>query len=130
MQADTVQELIDRLREGPCSLEETRALACHPAALVRVNAIDRLGRLASTEEVAIDDLRRAATDAVNQTQLMGTTRVAHVALATLLRVGTDVADQTAQELIDDWPESDKQDLLWYLQSEGLPVGQTSAPGTN
>jgi hypothetical protein len=92
------------------------------AALVRVNAVDAVGRLAMEDESLLDDLVAAARNPRNQTILMGRVRISHVAIANLLRVGTQRAKTLVAQLLEERDPEDRDDLLWYLQSEGLCHG--------
>jgi HEAT repeat protein len=91
----------------------------HPSILVRANAAEAIGRLADQPDQFVADLARAATDPVNSALLMGTIRVAHVAVAALVRLGTPRALAEAQLLIQQWPEPERGDLFRYLRSEAL-----------
>jgi hypothetical protein len=52
---------------------------------------------------------------------MGTISVAHVAVGCLLRVATSKAFEAAKALLRAWPEPDRTDLTWYLESEAAAV---------
>lgn len=118
-----MQNLIDRIRAGRVTTEELRCLTQHPAALVRVNAIEMLAQKGNGDEQLLDDLRIAAVAAVNQVCLMGTVRVGHVAIGSLLRIGSARALTIANDLIESRTEPERTDLLSYLHSEGFaPIG--------
>ncbi len=119
MQTDPLGPLIERLKIDDMPISELRQLLDHGAILVRVNAIDAVARRALQDAALVDDLQRAATAPQNSARLMGTVAVSHVAVAALLRVGTPQASEVARQLMAKWPESDREDLLWYLRSERL-----------
>lgn len=117
---DRLNEIIGRLKDERFTTEEVRALLGHASILVRVNALKALSRRARDDESLIDDLADAARDATNSTRLLGPT-VAQVAVACLLEVGTERAKEEARRLVDEWPEPDRSDLLWLLQSQSLSL---------
>jgi HEAT repeats len=125
MISKSVQIVIDHLRSDACSVDDLRAALKHSSAAVRANAIEALAAKDGDDDF-IDELRQAAVDSANQVRLMGTISVGHVAVASLLRIGTEEAERAAHELINHWPEPDRHDLLWYLQSEGLLVAEPAA----
>jgi hypothetical protein len=116
-----VQDLIDRMHRGEVPIDELHRLTAHPAALVLVNAIEMLGQKANGDPQILDDLRNAAMAEINQVCLMGTIRIAHVAIACLLRIGSERALTIANDLISSRPEPERSDLMRYLQSEGLAL---------
>jgi hypothetical protein len=116
-----VQELIDRLRGSGMLLDEIRPHLHHGAALVRSHAIEAMaGKLQANPEV-LPELLEAVVDPANSIRLMGTISVAHVGVASLLRASCDEARQGVKRLLATWPQPDRDDLLWYLESEGLSV---------
>jgi len=115
------QQMTDRIRGNECSIEELTDCIRRGGLLVRTNALEALVIHAQKKEDLIDELVAAASDPINQTRLMGTVSVAHVAIACLLRVGTSKSFEKARALIQSWPEPDRTDLIWYLRSENLPV---------
>jgi HEAT repeat protein len=122
-----IDPLIKRLNSDQVSRSELRELLNHRAALVRVNAVEAIGRLARHDETLVDDLRAAAVDPKSAVRLMGTIAIAHVAVACLLRIGTPKAVAIVRDLLAQWPEPDRSDLLWFVKSEGLGVHAESAP---
>jgi hypothetical protein len=120
---ESVQNLIDHLRSDECSLKELRAALAHSSAVVRANAIEALAANSDRDADRIDELRRAAVASENQVRLTGTISVGHIAVASLLRIGTEAANRAAHELLNQWPEPDRHDLLWHLQSESLLVAE-------
>lgn len=116
-----VQELIDRLRDGRMLLEEIRPHLHHPAAIVRSHAIEAIAAKLQTNPEVLQKLLEAVVDPANSIRLMGTISVAHVGVASLLRSSTEEARQAAKRLVATWPQPDRDDLLWYLKSEGLSV---------
>lgn len=117
-----LQGLVDRVKSGMMRTEEVRDLLHHASPLIRANALEALVAPAKRDGELVDELAAAASDPANKVHLMGTISVAHLAVGCLLRVGTAEARQTAQALWSTWPERDRTDLTWYLESEGLQVG--------
>ena len=114
---ENFQWIVDRLKNEETSIKETQELLHHPSSVVRVNAVDALARRSRDGLELIEDLVTAAKHPKNDTPLMGTITVAHVAVASLFRVGTQKALAAGKQLLDEWPEPDRSDLLWYLKSE-------------
>ncbi|MBY0395733.1 MAG: hypothetical protein K2X91_04580 [Thermoleophilia bacterium] len=115
----TASESVRRLRSGDATAAEIVSALADPSIVVRANALEALTPHARLDPALLDRLAEAATSPENATRLMGTISVAHVAVAALLRVGTPGAEAAARRLLEDWPEPDRSDLLWYLSTEGL-----------
>jgi len=115
----SIQPLIDQLKNDQVSTSELRALLDHKSILVRANTLASIARHVHQDEELVNDLVRAAIDPKNTVQLMGTITVAHEAVAALFRAGTPRAVTAGQQLLIAWPDPNRRDLLWYLQSEGL-----------
>lgn len=67
---------------------------------------------------------KAMIEAIDQPQNMterirGTVSVSHVGVASLLEAEQPQALIAAADLINQWSEPDKSDLLWFLNAEGL-----------
>jgi hypothetical protein len=116
-----LQGLVDRVNSGMMPTDEVRGLLHHQSPLVRANALEALVAPAQHDRGLLDELIAAASDPANRVRLMGTISVAHVAVACLLRVGTAEALEAVKTLWSAWPEPDRTDLTWYLESEGLQV---------
>jgi hypothetical protein len=116
-----LQATIDRILGGQVSGPELLAfIASHPSPLVRANAIGQLpraGDLPPTQIAAA--LEIAATDPAHRFRLMGIITVGHLAVAALFRV-SGMAERAAA-LVSGWPEPDRQDLVWFLRSEGISI---------
>ncbi len=117
-----LQGLVDGLRSGSISTEQVRDLLHHPSPLVRANALEALVVPAKHDRRLMEEIAAAASDPANRVWLMGTISVAHVAVGCLVRVGTIDALEAAKALWSAWPEPNRTDLTWYLESEGLQVG--------
>jgi len=118
---DTIESTIEYLKGDSVSPEDAIRCLEHEAALVRVNAVDALGRLATRHDHLVDQLVAAIRDPRNRTVLMGTVTVSHVAVANLVRVGTERARSAAAQVLGEWTGDDRDDLLWHLRSEGLSI---------
>jgi len=118
MTSESVQESIDRIRTGELPMSNLIKYLSHRSPLVRVNAMEVLA-LRGEDSEASDALREAAADPRNRTRLFGTVTAADVAIACLMRIGTDSAVKAAAGLVSRHQEPHRSDLLWYLRSEGL-----------
>jgi hypothetical protein len=117
----TIEMLVDRLKELSASRQEVLDSLEHDAALVRVNALEAVARMAQDDESLIPAIAQAAMNECNNVRLLGTTTVRHVALGCLLCIANDSARRAAADIIEKWPADDRTDLQWYLDSEGISL---------
>lgn len=122
----SLQEVVDRIRHGNVNVAELQKLLRHPSPLVRANAIEAWARHSQGDN-AVAELVAAARDAANRVRLMGSTTVADVGIAALLKIGTDRSIVAAHDLIAERVEPERSDLVFYLQSEGLLVTADVGP---
>lgn len=115
---ENIQDVVTALVKGETPLGDIRAHLRDPRAVVRANASTALVAHAKTDDGLIELVVAAAKNPINEIRLMGTISVAHVAVGCLYQVGTPTALEAAAELLATWPEPDRSDLRWYLQSEG------------
>jgi hypothetical protein len=54
-----------------------------------------------------------------RSRLIGTVTVSHMGLAALLRYGGAKDKEATRELLKNWPEPDREDLLRFLKGESL-----------
>lgn len=120
-----VERITERLQSGKASLAEVQQFLRHSSAIVRSNALGALARYAERDLRLLDEFVAVARDPQNDARLMGTISVAHEAVAWLLRIDGDVAVEKANRLVESWPDPDRDDLIWYLSSEGLLVSEAS-----
>lgn len=113
------QELIAKMGSKLLTFEETCRLVLHTSPIVRANALMHLISHVNHTDSVEGILKLAAMNPDNRYILMGTISVAHVAVACLLRMGTQSGTAMANELLQAWPESDRSDLIWNLQSEEI-----------
>jgi hypothetical protein len=99
-----------------------KAIEClhHPAALVRVNAIWAIGRMAPEDPTLLVEIQRAFEDPLNQTPLLGGVKVAHIAVEALVRIGSVKSRALALALLEK-SGPDRDTIIWHLQSEGLKL---------
>jgi hypothetical protein len=64
-----------------------------------------------------------------QHKLAGTVSIAHWALGCMLDCGHTAARVAANNAIRDWPETDREDLEWYLNSRGAESGSEIGDGS-
>lgn len=117
--AATAQSIVDRLKMPDVSQDEVLEYLQHDAALVRVNAIKAAARLAKDNDRLIAIVANEAQQPQNTVRLLGTATVGHVAVGCLFRIGSPDATRRAMQLVAGWPEDEREDLVWYLKSEGL-----------
>ena len=117
-QADAL-ELVVKLGSKLLTFDETCGLVLHPSPVVRANALMHLITHADHTDSVESNLKLAVMNPDNRYILMGTISVAHVAVACLLRMGTQSGTATANELLQAWPEPDRSDLIWNLRSEEI-----------
>jgi len=118
---DGVEITIGLLHHDQTSSGDLRAFLDHKAALIRVNAIMAIGRKIKEDTSLIPDLVRAANDPRNDVKLIGTITVSHVAIESLLRSGSREASQRAQEIVESRSEQEREDIRWYLRSQGITL---------
>jgi len=115
---NNIQDVVTALVKGETPLGDIREHLRDPRAVVRVNALNALVPHTKIDDELIGLVIAAAKNPINEIRLMGTISVAHVAVGCLYQVGTPTALGAATELLATWPEPDRSDLRWYLQSEG------------
>ena len=101
------------------SLDQIRPYLHDAAAIVRVNAIEAMAAQSQSNEEVLLELLEVIVEPANSIRLMGTISVAHVGIASILRCSCEAAKQAVKRLVSDWPEPDRDDLLWYLESVGV-----------
>lgn len=103
------------------SVDEIRQHLHDVGALARCHAIEAMvGKVATNPEV-LQEVVTAIVDPVNSTHILGTISVAHIGLKSLFGSSCESARQAAKHLLATWPLPDRDDLLWYLKSEGMSV---------
>jgi hypothetical protein len=119
-----IQADIDRVRSPDCSIEEVLATLKTGAPIVVANALERIRRdEVVPHQAAIEAIEAAVKDPRYAIRIMGTTSLAHLAVATLFRLG-DEARERGRALLETWAEPDRSDLLWFLRSEGIEIGNS------
>jgi hypothetical protein len=90
--------------------------------LQRVNAMNEIGyRLQNGFDAQkLKSLIAAIQETRNQSQVtLGTISVSHIGMSALAKVEDARAKAAFENLLKYWNESDRGDLLWYLESEGV-----------
>jgi len=105
------KRIVDVVRLADLPTAELRDLLAYESSFKRSDALLALARRAQQDVGLVDEIADAASDPRNAARLIGTVTVAHVAVASLLQVGTPKAVAAAQRLIKTWPEPDRSDLL-------------------
>ena len=91
--------------------------------LNRARALSVLARRSSQEKAVIDQVLDGITEPKNKdARLMGSTiSVSHIGFATLWAFGLPSIRQSLSKLLQDWPEPDRTDLLWFLKSQAISI---------
>ena len=114
------QDLIDRLKSGSMTVDEIRLNLYDNSAVVRCQAIEAMvAKIVSHPEV-LHEVVNAIRDPKNAIRLMGTISVAHVGLKSLFGSSQE-AKEYAKQLLANWDETERDDLLWFLKSEGVVI---------
>ncbi len=115
-----IQAQIDRLQAPDATLSEVRTALRHAGDFVRANAIDVIGRFAAeAPEIIVSELTAAADHPNNQWRLMGAVTLAHLAIRTLLMIGTPAALAAADRWRAARTPQEREELAWWLRSEGI-----------
>lgn len=94
--------------------------------LARAAAMDEIGKRLSVE--FDENLLQALVEAIREKRnlskkIRGMITVSHVGMANLGKVENRRARAVFYNLLDFWQDSDKQDLLWFLNTEGVVVDE-------
>ncbi|CAN5286006.1 hypothetical protein BH10PLA2_BH10PLA2_10780 [soil metagenome] len=119
--ASELQSTINQLRRGELAPADIRQCLNHASPVIRANAIEACGLLASQDASFISDLKGAALDRSNDINLMGAITLAHVAIGCLLKIENTEAKNAAAIAIRSLPNAQQEDLLLYLKSENIPL---------
>ena len=128
MNVTDIQAAVDQVRSGGLPPSELRRYLSHPSPLVRVNAMEVLAADGS-DPGAVSALQAAATDRRNRVRLFGVITASDVAIAGLLRIGSEAAVRAASGLISATREPHRTDLLEHLRSEGLAYAPAVSPAS-
>jgi hypothetical protein len=119
MAASKIQQAIDAIKSRQLSLSELRIFLLHPSPLVRANAVGSVAERISEDDTLLDEVVAFAKNPEHTFCLMGTTTLAHMAVLGLLRSPYEMVRHAGKELVKTWPGPDRQDLIWFLKSEGI-----------
>lgn len=104
------------------STQELMELLDSPSVIYRAHAVETLARRPGDDEAIGKRLLEVATKAKNRNdRLIGTVSIAHIAIASLLETGSHTMKENIKKLLDDWPEPDRSDLIWYLTNKNLSI---------
>lgn len=109
-----------------CTNQQLVELLKSASFLQRASALDEIGERLQIkfDETLFRELIKSIKEKRNlQTKIRGTISVSQVGMVNLGRVSDNRARDSFQELLDLWKVSDKQDLLWFLQSEGVSTNE-------
>lgn len=118
MNTTELQAEVDRMQRGECTLDELREFACHPAGLVRVNAVNAIAKYHDGEE-ATNVLVEAANAEENSVKLMGNVTIAFVAIGKLLTSTDSRRRGAASQIVSKLPDEVRSLLAEYLDSEEI-----------
>ncbi len=99
------------------------AMLHNSSRLVRARALATLARRSGQDEALVDQIIDAIRDPKNtEARLLGSTvSVSHIGFAGLWAFGTPRAKLFLKDLLQHWPEPDREDLLWFLESQSLSM---------
>ena len=104
------------------STSELLRLLDDSSIISRMHALTALARRSCQDESLIKRVVEAISDSRNlNARLRGSISVSHLGVASLLRTRKSKSVSAAEQLIDQWQEPDRSDLLWFLQSESLLI---------
>ena len=109
-----------------CTNKQLIELLKSASFLQRACVMDEIGERLQIkfDETLLQELIKSIKEKRNlQTKIRGTISVSQVGMASLGKVSDKRAGDSFQELLDLWQVSDKQDLLWFLQSEGVSTNE-------
>jgi len=116
-----LQQLINEIKSRQLPLSKLREYLHHDSPLVRANAVEVFLEHVPADESLLDEVVAFAKSPDHTFRLMGTTSVAHVAVLGLMRSRLEQARLAGEKLVRTWPEPDRQDLIWFLKSEGIEL---------
>ena len=93
-------------------------MAVCPARLTQKSQIAAMTSRIGNNSDLLREVVDAIVDPVNSTRLMGTVSVAHIGLKHLLEA-SESTRKAALELLEIWPASERDELFWFLKSEGI-----------
>ena len=117
-------EILVRDKElDPLSTKHLLILLHSNSRLNRARALSALARRSSQEEAITDQVLNGITESSNrEARLLGSTiSVSHIGFATLWEFGLPCARASLRKLLQNWPEPDRIDLLWFLKSQSIPI---------
>lgn len=113
-----LQNTINRLQSGSMHVDEIRPYLHDESAIVRSQAIAAMTSRIENDSDLLREVVDAIVDPENSTRLMGTVSVAHIGLKHLLEA-SESTRKAALELLETWPASERENLFWFLKSEGI-----------
>ena len=119
MATSKLQQAINKIKERQLPLSELRGYMTHPSPLIRANAIEVFGEHLHEDDALVDEAVAFAKDPDHSFRLMGPITVAHVAVLALLSSRSATARRAGVELVNQWQEPDRQNLISFLKSEGI-----------
>ena len=92
--------------------------------LIRGRALAALARRSKQDEGLVSHVLAAISNPENRdTRLMGTISVSHLGVACLFEFGSSKTRELVRQLLEDWPEPDRTDLLWFLKSQEISLDE-------
>jgi hypothetical protein len=116
---NNIQEKIDEILSQP-STARLLSYLDDDAWLVRANAIEQLGlRISESPAILKRIVEEARNPANNKFRGFGFISLSYVAIATLLKSNNLQAKHIANQLFAEWDESDRDNLLDFLETQNL-----------
>ncbi len=117
MAANQLQHAIDAVKTRRLPLAELRKFLHHPSPVVRANAVEIVTEAIGDNGSLLGEVVEFARKPENSFRLMGTIRVGYFAVLGLLRSPIEAVRQAGTDLLTTWPEADRDDLVYFVQSE-------------
>lgn len=121
MVTSKLQQTINIINGRHLPLDELRQFLTHPSPLVRANAVEAVAEHIHEDGPLLTEVIAFAENPDNSFRLMGSVSVGHIAVLGLLRTHCDAARRAGLDLVKIWPKADRQDLIWFLESEGVSL---------
>ena len=90
--------------------------------LSRTRSLAALARRVTQDRGVVEQVVKAISDPENMhKRLMGTISISHIGFACLWENGSTADRVLLYDLLNKWPEPDRTDLLWFLESQSILV---------
>lgn len=108
-------QTISDIKSGSLPWENLVSLTRDTHQSIRGAAIYAMGKFHSSDPRTVELLYNLAKEERNHERFMGTITLAQACVKLLNDVGSDKSQKAVVDLLEWWPESDREDLDWFLQ---------------